>query len=111
MPQNRIIVCDMHEFEAPACRSLVKNGQETESFIVGEVDDVDVEKLRDAGAVIQMVDGPAPAPLLDRTASSRTVSPDPAIDLSRPNYYRITLADPMLEQHHDTGIFVFQTNH
>ena len=67
MPDRRVVVHFMHEAELGQASQLVKNATTTNATIVGVLDDTDIQRLRDQGIVVQVLDE-APAPRLNSFA-------------------------------------------
>jgi len=114
MARQRIIAFYMHESEAAAASSLMHNAQATEGFMMGEVEEEDLPRLEAAGIIVQKLDQ-AERVLLTEPRATRildvgglramaagvefaSLPPTRAFDPNRPNYYRVTLAGPLLEQ-------------
>lgn len=112
MASQRVIAFFMHEHEADAARPIMQGAQETESFMVGEVDEAGLQRLRAAGCIVQKLEEVQRPPLMESlpaevsTAALRVGGrPLPeaapvgfALDPARPGYYRLTVHGPLLEQ-------------
>jgi serine protease AprX len=53
MTKKRVIAHFMHEKEADAAREKMTNVEETESFLIGEVEEEDIEALEQKGLIVQ----------------------------------------------------------
>lgn len=110
MAKKRVIAYYMDDSEAAAAGRIMENVQTTESFMIGDVEESDLPRLKESGCIVQSVGEPERPSLVDRArAAVESVGPRagtrpvrrpraperPAI--VRPNYYRLTLSGPLLE--------------
>ena len=110
MAKYRVIAHCMHEHELDVAKQLVKGGVATEGFVVGEVDEADMEKLREAGLVVQRL-GERPGHKLHRRPlrMRRPVAPSGFLGIARAEpepsvtipagaetQYRVSLAGPLV---------------
>jgi hypothetical protein len=58
MAVKRVIAYAMHETELDAARDVVENAQETQSYIIGDVDEDRIEELERAGLVVDEIAPP-----------------------------------------------------
>lgn len=113
MAKQRIIAYYMHESEAAAAAEIMQNAQPTESFMIGDVEEADLPRLKAAGCIVQNLDEPERPALIESPAAAvRSAGPGPGVGRrplggpeislafsgARPNYYRLALAGPLLEQ-------------
>jgi serine protease AprX len=123
MTRYRVIAHGMHETEINQAKGIIKDGQATEAFVTGVVDDVQMEELRKQGLVVQVLtkvddqnvpvgavkaetpaSGTMAIPGQRRSLSiSRTLESKPArvqeIELSRPSVYLIEIKGPLLPEY------------
>ena len=111
---GRIIAYFMHEAEREAAKVRMKDSEVTESYIIGEIDPVDIPALRAAGLIIETLEerpqvetpgrewevlpGVRHRALAEPTRRRLAEAP---LDLTKPNFYLIQLAGPILEQWRD----------
>ena len=108
MAVKRVIAHFMHEDEQAIARQLLSQADETESYVIGNADDDQLQVLRDRGLIVEELPAPEPAtnerdfggpgPLtmggvrgfnpIDNFASPRTI-----------DFYRVQLNGPLLESH------------
>lgn len=105
MARKNVIAYFMHESEQAAATNALSNAQTTDSFVIGNIDEKDIDALRANGLIIQEVVRPRSDPLADlspalakasRTAEFDSVSDE--FDPTRTNIYTIELAGPLLEE-------------
>lgn len=109
MAKTRVIAYFMHEYEEAAAVRALGSAQATESFVMGELDEANIESLRNEGLIVQK--------LPDRQAAMREVSgiqahtrgveagfagpaPEVAFDQAVPaliDFYELALTGPLLE--------------
>lgn len=56
MSKKRVIVYVMHENEVAEAHKVVSEPEETESFVIGEVEESDIDNLREQGLIVQVLD-------------------------------------------------------
>ena len=97
MATKRVIAFTMHDHEQAAAAAAMPTGEATEGFVLGELDDTEIERLRGQGLVVQEVETartqPVPAVPFPRTFSAvETVLP-----VGTPGeVYRLTLSGPLM---------------
>lgn len=110
MAKKRIIAHFMHEQERDRARQMMTQLDETESYLLGEIDEDDIRHLEQEGLIVQLVEeqpepetpaaGAEPIPGV-RIQRARIGPParavELAIDWTRPNFYLIQLRGPLLE--------------
>jgi len=113
MGTHRILAHTLHEHEAALANQVIRGGESAGGFVVGEVDDAGLARLRDAGLVIQMLDQPREERLRRRAAPMGALADDarrvaharraaavarrqPA-DPGLPVQFRVLLRGPLLE--------------
>ncbi len=110
MAMRKVLAHYMHEEELAAAQQAMPGGTTTESYVFGDIEEQDIQKLRDRGLIVQDV-GPAEASKgtggggdLSRGAAGLDFSVEaaaPAFDAgaspASPGYNRIELAGPLLE--------------
>ena len=97
MATKRVIAFTMHDHEQAAAAAAMPAGEATEAFVLGELDDTEIERLRGQGLVVQEVETartqPVPAVPFPRTFSAvETVLP---VGTSG-EVYRLTLMGPLM---------------
>lgn len=109
MATKRVIAYFMHESERDAARTALGSAQVTESFVVGELDEANIESLRKQGLIVQElparqaakreefgvqshVKGVEPRP----AGSAPTVAFDQAVP-ALVDFYEVALTGPLLE--------------
>jgi subtilisin family serine protease len=105
MAEKRVIVHFMHEHELHEASQKVKDGQTTESYVIGDVEESDIAGLEQKGLIVQ--------PLEERPATEETPGANwelrgtpgpprpmaaPSIDEAGPNFYLVALSAPLIEQ-------------
>lgn len=107
----RIIAHFMHEKEREAARQKMMHIDETDSYLLGEIDESDIEGLQNQGVIIQRVEekeepetpGRIPRPFSGLEprmvrAARPVLTGGPTIDHAKPNFYLIRLKGPLLEE-------------
>lgn len=56
MSKKRVIVYVMHENEMAAAQQVVTEAEQTESFVLGEADESEIDELRRQGLIVQVLD-------------------------------------------------------
>ena len=111
---GRIIAYFMHETERYAAETRMKDFEVTDSYIIGEIDPVDIPALQAAGLIIEtlpeqpqvetpgrdweVLPGVRPRALAETRRRGLAEAP---LDLTKPNFYLVQLAGPILEQWRD----------
>jgi len=111
--KKKIIAFPFHEEEWSNAKQVMQNINETESFVVGEINERDIVKLREKGVIIKIleeepiVETPAAVqrpmkgieieqmirqPLLDLTPKIARIDP------AAPNFFLIKLSGPLLKE-------------
>ena len=103
MATKRVIAYTLHEHELAAARQAMPQGDVTESFIVGDVEEAEIAKLRERGLIVQEI-RPDPEPLATTAPRFRTFrAGQSARPRARPagaaptRIYRLTLKGPLLQ--------------
>lgn len=114
MPYRKVMAFFMHEKEEAAIKNVMTNAKETESFMLGELDDADIERLRKVGILIDEIKEIQPADtdqklLKGLSIPSLSVNEETEEDLITiaaemntsgfPAYYTFQMDDPMLEEY------------
>jgi serine protease AprX len=106
----RIIAYFMHGEELEAARRVMTAVEETESYVLGEVDESEIPRLREQGLIVERLQEEPEAETSGRMRSRlrrgrREREPEPpsdadeaTIDFSGPNFYLIRLKGPLLER-------------
>jgi len=106
----RIIAHFMHGEELEAARRVMTAVEETESYVLGEVDESEIPRLREQGLIVERLQEEPEAETSGRMRSRlrrgrREREPEPpsdadeaTIDFSGPNFYLIRLKGPLLER-------------
>ena len=108
---RRVIAYFMHEAERDAAQIRMKNFEVTDSYLVGEIDPVDIPALQADGLIIETLEerpqvetpgrdwevlpGVRHRALAEPTQRGLVEAP---LDFTKPNFYLIQLAGPILEQ-------------
>lgn len=106
---RRVIAFYMDEAEAAECLARMPGAVRTDSFFLGEIEEGDVAGLTASGVIVQYLDAagrpslrarPEPARPLGRGSRAFGVAGTETsdFDIKRPNYYRVQLNGPMLEE-------------
>jgi serine protease AprX len=105
MAKRLVIAYFMHEWERDAAERMISAAETTDSFVMGEMEDADIETAKRDGLIIQTVEPPiaAPAepqrPQVDAAAmmmESLGVDLDTAVPAAQ-DYYDIRLRGPVIE--------------
>src|SRR5688572_8980203 len=126
MPTRKILAFFMHEYEEQACLDIIKSARRTESYIIGEVDDAQLEELKKKNILVQTLDDEAePEMKISRleTKKQRRYKNihKPAFESLEaeenaagfPAFYKFTVEGPMLEEYklqlqsHDLKVLEF----
>jgi serine protease AprX len=109
MARKRVIAHYMHETERHAALQRIPQGEVTESYVLGDVEESDIANLRSQGLVVQILDedplvetpgGPAqPAPMVRRgsVAHIRATAAAAAPATVADNFYIVQMRGPLLE--------------
>jgi serine protease AprX len=116
----RVIAHAMHEDELNAAQGIIENAARTDAFVTGVADEAAVQRLKDAGLIVETVSeldtarhpmnlfpetpgtGAALSPqgVLRSTVFTRRVfNVDEAVDFNKPQYYLIHIDGPLLENY------------
>jgi len=104
----------MHENEANAAKEIMMPGaEETQSFLLGDVDESKISTMKDKGIIVQVLEEDPPIETLGmgsemlRKMNIRSIQPElhfaeaaeeqPIVDYEKPNFYLIQLKGPILE--------------
>jgi serine protease AprX len=111
MAKKRVIAHFMHEIEEAAALAALANAQQTESYVLGEIDEAKIAALRKKGLIVQVLeDVPEPeTPGMDKEAAPgvrvhrrqhepSSKAAEPTVDETGPAFYLIQLQGPLLEQ-------------
>ena len=113
MPIQKVIAYFMHEQEEAFVSSLIVNPQRTASYYVGEVDDIELEQLRQHNIVVQVLGGSQgmldekialrKLNRIDSFRNVRLVSDDmireERIQADFPAYFKFSIDGPMLDSY------------
>jgi subtilisin family serine protease len=104
MATKRVIAYYMHEDERAAAAALMPGADETESFMIGEIEDAGIEALRRRGLVVEAVPEVSEPRTSGREALLRTPGTGrvrrfetPAPRPDRPTYFLLQLSGPLLD--------------
>jgi serine protease AprX len=108
MGKKKVLAHFMHESEERAAHQFMQVQQETESYVFGEVDDNDIPRLQEQGLIVQVVqEHPTAETRGGETGQERGLTgisggpppetPGAAPDRTRPTFYLIGLAGPLME--------------
>ena len=115
---TRIIAHFMQDEEREAARNEMTVFQETESFLLGEAEEVDIPKLEDQGLIVERVEenpetqaetpgAVSPSALVSALAQGQSresaferdvAAEGPRIDFTGPNFYLIGVSGPLVEE-------------
>ena len=114
MVKKKIIAHFMHEYEEGVALNKLKDIEErTEGYILGFVEEDDIQDLENQGIIVQYIEElpkaeppggdfePIPGIKIHQIRSKekiRDIIPDFIPDLSKPNYYLIQLKGPLIEK-------------
>jgi serine protease AprX len=100
MAQVTVIAHFMHENEEAAAAQTLANPTMTPGFIVGTLDDSEIQALEQQGVIVEVLETDpvdlGPQPLRRRPAALRDSGPMP-YNPTDPDYYQVWLEGPMLE--------------
>src|SRR4051794_36937794 len=105
MAKKLVIAYYMHERERAAAEQMIGAAETTDSFVMGEMDDADIENAKRQGLIIQDLEPPVAAPAepqspkVDAAAmmmESLGVDLDAAVPAPQ-DYYVIRLLGPVIE--------------
>ncbi len=103
MPQKNVIAYFLHENELADINAAMPEGEATESFVIGEIEEAEIDGLRSKGMIIQVLDV-SDEPRVTQFALQggkkmlyNEVEPKD-FDYSVSNYYRVDLIGPLLEK-------------
>lgn len=99
----------MHEPERDLARELLSDPEETDSYIVGEATDSQIESLRNAGLIVEVIPGASQEAKRALEFESIRTRGDIRIDFSpiddqepkENDFWRVFLKGPMLENHRE----------
>lgn len=104
MAQKHVVAFFMHEHEAAEANRRMQHVVETESFLIGDIDEDEIPDLQRAGLIVQVVEDSAPEPLDELVAGfHRTAIAPAALDraeersVAETNYFTAELAGPLVE--------------
>ncbi len=111
MAKKRVIAHFMHEQEEVAAVQRLTNVQQTESYVLGEIDAADIPDLEAQGLIVQVLEDqpevetpgsevqPHPGARVRRSLRALSAKgPAPLVDRSKSNFYLIQLQGPLLEE-------------
>lgn len=104
MAKKRIVAHFMHEEERQAAKKKMNKIEETESYLLGEVEESDIPELQKKGLIIQAIeeekrtDRPTPLLRTRRRGTRQPPSSAPVVDMDKPNFYLLTLRGPLLSK-------------
>lgn len=107
----KIIAHFMHEKERDAARQKMKQIDETESYLLGEIDEGEIKGLEGQGIIVQRIEEKeepetpgrvprpvrGPEPRLAREARP-AMAAGPTVDRAKQNFYLIRIKGPLLEK-------------
>lgn len=103
MATKRVIAYVFHEGELEAARGAMPQGEVTDGFVLGEVEEADIAALRSRGLIVQEIDA-GHDEITPRSPRHRTFQPGQsrrprarAAGASPTRIYRLTLKGPLLE--------------
>jgi subtilisin family serine protease len=110
-PLRRILAHCLHEHESALVHQVVRSPETADGYVIGEVDEAGLRRLREAGILVQFLDGERRAPLRRRAVRMAAAAPPadvrPAGAAARaapawtpapntPVLHRVLLAGPLL---------------
>ena len=108
MAKKRIIAHCMREEELATAVEMMPDGEKTESYVIGDIEESDIPKLQAKGIIVQDIDAGLRPPLRgteDRFeafafagARAGFGAAEPVVDTTRANYYSLALQGPLLEE-------------
>ncbi|MCU7942691.1 MAG: S8 family serine peptidase [Candidatus Thiodiazotropha sp. (ex Cardiolucina cf. quadrata)] len=107
MATKQVIAYFMHESEQAAAFDMLQDAETTDSFLVGTIEESQIDELRQRGLVVQELDLPE-IPRIEQLIEAKTgrflsatPAPEPGFDSLVPNYYIVQLRGPLLESWRD----------
>lgn len=101
MAKKRVIAYFMHEEEQHAAQQALSDSESTESFVMGELDEEEIDDLRAKGLILRVLDDEEPAPpSRGEIPFSPGVEAEP-LDPEAETYYSVKLKGPLLSQWRD----------
>ncbi len=101
----RIIAYFMHETEAGEALANMSNTQQTDSFVIGDINPNKIDALRSRGLIVESVDQAPPQSLenfSEAVTNFRNLSLQnwsaPDLNPAEPHIYTVALAGPLLEE-------------
>lgn len=70
MATRKVIAYPMHEYEFGRISGRIRPSAQTESYIVGEMDDADIAQMTKDGLVIEVLDDPSPVAVSEPSSTS-----------------------------------------
>src|SRR3954462_1933496 len=102
MSKKRVIAHFMHETEEASALPYFAEAEATESYILGDVEENDIGKLRGDGLIVQVIDEnpdmePPDAGRSARAPAGMRDGAPTLLTAPRPDFYAIRLKGPVLE--------------
>jgi subtilisin family serine protease len=106
MAEKRIIAYFMHEEERHAALQKMTQVIETDSYLLGEINEEDIEFLQQQGLIIKILEeeveirtpGRRWRLTRDRRGGTPAYPPHPLIDPNKPNFYFIQIKGPLVKE-------------
>jgi serine protease AprX len=122
MPKKRVIAYYMHEAERAAAQQMISAAETTDSFVMGEMDEADIDKAKKQGLIVQTIEPPkpVPAPAMPGTDPAAMMMESFGVDVDAAvpaveDYYIIRLRGPLVESRrkrlNDVGIRLLEWDH
>ncbi|MEO9826133.1 MAG: hypothetical protein ABJF50_17165 [Paracoccaceae bacterium] len=101
----QVVAYLMYEDEEAAASNILRDFQRTDSFLVGEIDEMDLDSLRETGVFVQEIVDTAPEPLDELLARNQNLAvPRAAFEraegfpLHDTTYFTAQLSGPLIEE-------------
>src|SRR5687768_2890269 len=103
MSKKRVIAHFMHESEEAAARPYFVEAEGTDSYLLGNVEDTDLDALRQNGLIVQVIDENPDIEPPDAGRAARAPAgvggggSSTLLTTGRPDFYAIRLKGPVLD--------------